>query len=270
VSTFVDTMLVRLSAPGGLLEVIFPDGDAARARIKALLAEVYDLQFATVHDVLAVDVLSVECQRPVFATVRRTGNWLQSLPSTARTDFSVEGNGDRPQWIDLLAETAVTVVLASEPAGAESFSLKDVGEFSTLAEFQAKVPELDLDAFMARHGLSTVDELRAAFRYQAGEVRLKPVPPFDPADPANQQTLRLTIAILVRDTVDLAGALRDVRLITVVQPGFPRQVAAGETRSPHAPLLVLPAGATGGLGLTPEQITEFLAGQRVLAVFEQP
>jgi hypothetical protein len=247
VSTFVDTMLVRLAAPGGLLDVIFPDGDGAR--IKALLGA------ANVHDVLGVDVLSVECQRPIFPTVRRTGNWLQSVPSTTRTDFSVEGSGDSPQWIDLVAETAVSVVVELDPAGAESFSLKDVGEFSTLAEFQARVPELDLDAFMARHGLSTVDELRAAFRYQAGEVRLKPVPPFDPEDPANRQTLRLTVAILVRDTVDLAGALRDVRLI------------ATETR---APMVVLPAGVTGGLGLTPEQITEFLAGQRVLAVFEQP
>ena len=113
------------------------------------------------------------------------------------------------------------------------------------------------------------EDLRAAFHYRDGTVRLAPRPPFDPNDPANRRVLPLTVAVLIRDTIDLVTTLRDVRLLAD-RSGYPRPVAGLEATASHAPLVVLPVDAVAGSGLTVEQITEFLAGQRVLAVFDQP
>jgi hypothetical protein len=270
VGAFADSILVRLSTPDGLRDLVFAEGDPDRTRVRALFAEAYDLPFATVHDVVDVQVTGVECQRPVFPAVRRTGNWLQTIPAGSRTDFTVEGRGAEPRWIDVVAELAVTVVLAVDPGGLASLTFRDLGGFASLEEFRAKFGYFDLDAFMAEHGLTTVDDLREAFRYQIGEVRLKPIPPFDPDDPAHRRVFRFALAVLVREDVDLTGTLRDVRLLTAGEAGYPHQVDAAEARAAYAPLLVFPADTAGGGGPDQQRITDFFAGQRVLAVFEQP
>jgi hypothetical protein len=269
VSSFIDTSLVRLSTPDGLRALVFPETDTGRARIRTLLSAVYPLPDATVHTVVDVAVLELDCQRPSFATVRRTGNWLQVVPVATRTDFTMDTAVEQPRWTDLLAELSVTVVVDADPGGLGSFELRDLPAFATLAEFQAAAPGLDLAAFMATHRLSTVDDLRAAFHYQGGTVRLAERPPFDPADPANRRVLPLPVAVLIRDAIDLVATLRDVRLLAE-RAGYPRQVAGVDATAAHAPLVVLPTAAVADSGLTAEQITEFLAGQHVLAVFDQP
>ena len=47
---------------------------------------------------------------------------------------------------------------------------------------------------MAEHHITTVEELKAAYHYLLGEIKLKDLPPFDPTAPANQHRFELNLA----------------------------------------------------------------------------
>ncbi|MGW6058058.1 hypothetical protein [Streptomyces sp. NPDC055189] len=243
--------------------------------MRTLFAEVYDLPFAAIHDVAAVDVLSTECQHPLFPARLLTGRWTQTLPEHRRTDIEYEGTGSvGPVWVDVDAELAVTLILAVDPGEVESFRVSDLGAFTTLDDFRAKFRYFDLDAFMIKNGLHTVEDLRRAFRYLLGELRLRPLPAFDPADPVHRRRFLLRLSVLVRDTVDAAAALRDVRIVLHTAERTlaysPQGPAAAEARAPLAPLLVFSSTGLAPGGPTREQLTAFFAGQNILAVFQDP
>lgn len=274
-SEFVDATLLRLADPAALKELVFPAGDAGHTRIRALFAEVFDLPYATVQDVLAVEVSAVRCEVPLFASSAIVGNWTRTLPSSCRTEVQYEASsGTASGWIDVTADLAVTVVLAIDPGEIESMSFGGIGDFATLDEFRAKFRYFDLDAFMAAHGLRTVEDLRRAFQYLRGEIRLSPVPAFDPADPANQRRYVLRLAVLVREEADAAAVLRDVRSILATAErtvSYRRDVDdTAEAHAPWAPLVVFPSTAVTGGGPTADQLTQFFASQRVLAIFQTP
>ncbi|GAA3436243.1 hypothetical protein [Kutzneria kofuensis] len=271
VTAFVDSTLVRLSTPDGLRDLVFPSDDPAHTRIRALFAEVYRLPDAAVHDVSGVTVQSVTCQQPLFPQVQRIGNWMQTIPAHTRTDFTVEGNDhNSPQWMDLDARLTVDTVLTVDPGEVESWRIGDIGEFATLDEFRAKFSYFDLDAFLTEHRISTVEQLRDAFHYLRGEIRLKPAPPFDPADPRNGRRFPLRVAVLVRDIIDIAAALRDVRLVASAcqrETGYQGDSDVAEATAACAPLLVFPASAVPATGLTQAQLTDFFTRQRAVAAF---
>lgn len=266
-----DTILLRLANGAGLRDVVFPASDTGRTRIRTLFGAVYQLPYAVIHDITAVDVAPPECARPMFPVVRRTGNWTQTMPGHMRTDVDITGSdGAAPRWIDIVADLSVTVVLAIDPGELASFRISDIGDFTTLDEFAAKFRYLDLDAFMRENGLTTVEDLRRAFHHLLAEVKLRPTPPFDPTDPASSRRLPLRIGVLIRDSIDLTAALRDVRQMAaaqgpVVDERHDRDFA--EISAAIAPLVVFPAEAVTGSGFTKEQITAFFASQQVLAVF---
>lgn len=272
-SPFVDATLMRLSDPAALRDFLFPAGDGRQLR--ALFAEVYDLPFAAIHDVADVQVLRSECQRPVFPARLLTGSWTQTLPDHRRTDVRYEGSeGAGPVWIDLDAELWVTLVLAVDPGEVESFRIAPLEGFGTLEEFRDRFSQFDLDAFMSERGLRTADDLQRALRHLIGEVRLRPLPAFDPADPAHRRRFPLRLSVLVRDTVDVTAALRDVRTLLHTAEhalAYRRQGPAdAEARAPLAPLLVFSSAGLPAGGPSPEQLSVFFAGQNVLAVFQDP
>ncbi|ATL67462.1 hypothetical protein [Nocardia terpenica] len=270
-SQLVDTTLLRLATTAGIHDLVFPASDTGRTRIRTLLSAVYQLPYAAVHDVTAVDVLDTACARPLFPLVRRTGNWTQTMPGHIRTDVDLVGSdGAAPHWIDITADLSATVVLEMDPGELASLRVGDLGDFATLDEFRAKFHYFDLDAFLRDHHLSTVDDLRRAFRYLLAEVRLKPAPAFDPTDPANTRRLPVRIAVLIRDAIDVTGALRDVRqVLGALDPVVDEHTDAdfAEVVAPLAPAVVFPAAAVAGSGLTQDQLTAFFASQNVLAVF---
>jgi hypothetical protein len=271
----VDATLLRLADPAVLKDLVFPADDAGHTRIRALFAEVLALPYAAVHDVLAVDVSNVECEVPLFPVRVVTGNWTQTLPANSRTEVQYEAvDGAALCWVEVTAELSVTAVLAIDPGDVESVQFSDLGAFATLDEFRAKFRYFDLDAFMAEHGLHTVEDLRRAFAYLRGEVKLRPVATFDPQDPANQRRYRFRLAVLVRDQVDVAAALRDVRTVLAAAERtvpYRRDVDdAAEARAPWAPLLVFSAAGVPPGGPTQDQLTQFFASQRVLAIFQTP
>ncbi|MEV8630878.1 hypothetical protein AB0395_04405 [Streptosporangium sp. NPDC051023] len=270
-SAFTDGLMLRLHAPGGLPDLLFPADATGQARIRRLVSTLYDLPSAAVHDVLKVEVTAEEYQWPLFRPRLLAGTWIRTTPDHARTDVQYEGReaGAAPEWIDLSLQVTATVVLELDEGRIESVVLGDIGAYATLAEFQAKFRYFDLAGYMARHGLTTVDELRRAYRHLLGEIKLAAPPPFDPADPANQRRLRLDLAVLIREAVDVTEALRSARLVCDLAEravGVRRAPDDLASRSPFAPVLLLPKAAVSAHSTPEAELLDFFASQDVLAI----
>jgi hypothetical protein len=266
--------MLSFSDPAQLRELVDPAADTTHQRVRQLFAAVYALPFAALHDVVSVDVLMSDFQRPLFPRRTLTGTWTQTIPNLARTDLSYEGlTGLPPEWLDLAARLALTVVLQIDPGQVESIMMSDIGEFASLADFEAKFRFFDLAGFMAEHHITTVDELKQAYRYLLGEVKLAAPPAFDPADPANQRRFELNLAILIRDGIDVAACLRDVRLARELAErtvAYQREVGEAEVQAPFAPVVLLPSDAVAATGFTEAALATFFAAQDVLTVFIGP
>jgi hypothetical protein len=273
-STFVDQAMLSLSDPAQLRELVDPATDSTHQRVRQLFSAVYALPFAALHDIVQVDVLMTDFQRPLFAPRTLSGTWTQTVPSHVRTDVMYEGlTGLSPEWLDLAARLALTVVLEVDPGEVESILIADIGEFASLAEFEAKFRYFDLAGFMAEHHITTVDELKRAYRYLLGEIKLAAPAAFNPADPANQRRFDLNLAVLIRDGIDVATCLRDARLARELMERtvpYRREVAEANVQTPYAPVLVLPSDAVAATGFTAAELGEFFAAQDVLAVFISP
>jgi hypothetical protein len=274
VAGFVDEVMVLLQDPAELADLLAPASDPTHQRLKRMFAAAYSLPFATLHDVVDIDVDATEFQRPLFPPKRLAGTWLQTIPTHVHTDVTYEGvDGLTPEWVDLAAYLSVTVVLEVDAGEVESLRISDLGEFTTLAQFEAKFRFFDVAGFMEEHHLNTVDDLKRAFRYLLAEVKLKAPSPFDPNDPANQRRFPLQLAVLVRASIDLVGALRDARLAREAVEralAYRRELDGAEVRTPYAPLLVFPQAAVANTPFTEAQIDDFFASQSIVALFVTP
>jgi hypothetical protein len=270
-ATFRDRVLLELSDAGQLAGLLLPAGDTTGSRVRTMLGASYDLTSARIDSVRSVAVTSVVLERPLFPVGRQTGGWQQTVPTFTRTDLSLDVPAPAdPVWVDLLAQLSVTVVTEVDPGGAESVLAKGFDEFTTLDEFRARFVFIDLDEFMARHHITTVEELRDAFDYIVTEVRLRTPPPFDPADPANTHILAVTLAAAVVDPLDLAEGLRTVRLIQAATKDLtgpkPASVPA-EPVAAYATAAVFATAALGAAGLTAAEVEQLYAQQGVVSLF---
>jgi hypothetical protein len=270
VTGFRDRVLLELSDPAALGAALAPAGGSGDGRVRTILAAAYDLSAARIDQVLGAQVRQVTLQRPLFPAGRQDGVWSQTQPSFTRTEFtlSLPAPAD-PVWVDLLAEIDVTVVAEVDPAGAESVLSRAFDDFTTFDEFRARFSFFDLDAFLARHHISTVEELRNAFDYVVTEIQLRTPGAFDPNDPANTHTLPVTLAAVVVDPFDLAAGLRATRLVREAAKGLPGGPVAGipaEVTEPYATAVVV---AADGLpdGITAADVEQIYAGQGVASLF---
>ncbi len=272
-SAFVDKVLLRLRDPLQVKALVAPPADTSFDTIKALFAAVYDLPAASLESVKSVQVVSSEFERPIFVPERRTGTWTKTIPAHERTDVLYEStNGMKPQWVDVVTRLRVTVVLEADPGEVESITVESLDDFTTLAQFKAKFGFFDLDAFMAEHGITTVDELKRLADYLLAEVKLKALPPFDPDDAANERQFDLELAILVRDTIDAAAALRDAKLTVALLEhalAYHRELGEAEVRTPLAPVLIFPDDALPA-GIGAGDLRAFYAAEGVLALLTPP
>jgi hypothetical protein len=273
VSAFVDKVLLELHDPVKMKTLVAPPADATFDRIKALFAAVYELPAASLASVKSVQVVGSEFERPIFVPERRTGTWTKTIPGHERTDVVYEStNGTKPQWVDVVANLRVTVVLNADPGELDTITTQSIDDFTTLAQFKAKFRFFDLDAFMAEHGITTAAELKRLAHFLLAEVKLKAPPAFDPNDPANERRFDLQLAILVRDTVDVAEALRDAKLTVALLEHaltFRREVLEAEVRTPLAPVLIFPDDALPA-GVTAGELQAFFASERVLVLLTPP
>jgi len=122
---------------------------------------------------------------------------------------------------------------------------------------------------MASHGMTTVEELRRAYRYLLTEIRLSEPVPFVSGDPANERRLTLDLAILVRDVVDITGQLRSARLVLdLAERGiaYERSREGMDVLAPLAPILVIPESAIAASGIPEAELLAFFTSQDVLAI----
>jgi hypothetical protein len=271
---YADRMMVALSDRAALVELVAPHSDTNGTRIRTLLALGYDFPFAAVRAVTKVTSLSFRCQQALFPPVTTSGTWTTTNPEYARTDISHDTSGTvQPQWLDIVAEFAVDVVLEADGGGVDSIRIDDIGDFVTLEQFRQKFRYFDLDAFMAEHDLTTVDDLKNAFQYLRAQIRLTQPPPFDPGDPANSRRFPLRVAMLLREVIDIAGVLRDVRLAiraadrsTATRP----TVHEGQPKGAVVPVVAFPDAALAATGLSAPELTAFFAAQDIVALLHTP
>lgn len=273
-SLFVDRLLLQLSNSTQLIQLLDPPGDANHTRLRALLNTMYDLEFATIHDVRNVQVRRAESERLLLTTHPTRGTWTQTIPSYTRTDVVYEGSDKlEPLWFDIGAEIGLTLLLEVDAGEVESIVTHAIENFKTLAEFQAHFLFFDLAAFMAEHGITAVDELREYAQYLLAEIRLRTPPVFDPNNPANLHSYTLDLAVFIRETIDVAGALHDVKLARIVTErtqSYRKEFEGNEILVPYAPIVIFPEAALAGLPFDANALQTFFATEGVLALFLTP
>ncbi|HMN31286.1 MAG TPA: hypothetical protein PKE45_24255, partial [Caldilineaceae bacterium] len=84
----MDQLLVQFRDPTQLTQLLAPASDATQARLHTLLGAVYEMPFATIHDIRNLQVAQIEFQKPLFPPERLTGTWQQTIPSYTRTDLN--------------------------------------------------------------------------------------------------------------------------------------------------------------------------------------
>jgi hypothetical protein len=270
VTSFRDSALLQLSDPAAFGAALAPADGSGDGRVRTILAAAYDLSATRIDQVRSAQVGQLALQRPLFPVGRQDGVWSQTQPSFTRTEFTLNLPAPAdPIWIDLLAGIDVTVVAEVDPSGAESVLSRAFDDFTTFDEFRARFSFFDLDAFLARHHISTVEELRDAFDYVVTEIQLRTPGVFDPNDPANTHTLPVTLAAVIVDPFDLAAGLRATRLVRQAAKGLAGASVVGvpaEVTEPYATAVVV---AAGGLpdGLTAAQVEQLYAGEGVACLF---
>ena len=273
-SQLIDQLLLQYSDPAQLIQLLTPASDPGQTRLRTLISAVYDLPFATLHRVSKVQVASVERQRPLLALSTLRGQWQQTVPTYTRTDLLLEQEQPvAPLWLDLLVKLDLTLLLEVDQGAVESILTHNLADFNTLDEFRNQFRFIDLAAFMASHGITTVEELKEAYHYLITEIRLRTPPVFDPNDAANQHRFSLDVAMLLRELIDVTEALRAakwVRQVADQRASYQRTVPNAEVRSTFAPLLIFPATALNGLPFTAETLQSFFAAEQVLTLFVTP
>jgi hypothetical protein len=273
-NVFVDKMLLQLSDPLQLVQLLAPTTDPNHAHLLTLLNAVYDSQFATIHDVRNVTVQQMEFQKLLLTTHRTQGTWTQIIPSYMRTDVFYESSDKlEPLWLDVFAEVSLTLLLEIDSGQVESITVQALEKFNTLDEFKAYFIFIDLPAFLAEHGIKTVEELKEHGRYLLTEIRLRQPPVFDPNDPANLYPYSLKLATFIRDSIDIAATLHDIKLARAVVERiqiYRKEFNGSEVLAPYAPMIIFPQEALTGSPFTADQLQKFFAGQGILALFLTP
>jgi hypothetical protein len=272
-ASFRDRALLALSDPTRLGAALLPAGDTDAQSIRTMLASTYDLAAVRVDQVRTAAVRNVTVEQPLFAVSRRDGVLTQTVPAYTRTELTVNvPQPATPVWLDLLAQLDVTVVTeVTDPGGAEAVLAKGFDDFTTFDEFRARFTFFDLDAFLAKHHISTVEELRDAFDYVVAEIRLRRPAAFDPNDPANVHILAVTLAAVVVDPFDLAEGLRAARLVREAARdliGPTPTTIPTESIAAYATAVVFAADA--GDATFVAAVEQLYASQKVVGLFVNP
>lgn len=234
-SLFVDQILLQLSDTAQLIQLLSPTADTQHSRLLTLLNTMYDLQFAIIHDVQNIAISQVEFQRLLLTTHEQRGTWTQSSPNHMRTDVVYEGSDKlEPLWLDIAAKINLKLLMEVDRGEVQSIHTQPLDQVT---------------------------------------IQLKKPPPFDPNDPANIYNYTLNVAILIRDTIDVAATLHDVKLASTVTErivSYSKEVDVAEVLALYASIVIFPQAALSGLPFQPVALQNFFAKEGVLALFITP
>lgn len=270
-ASFRDSVLAEFSDATKLGELLLPPSDTDRRAIRTALGATFDLAAARIERVQGATIREIVLEHPLFPLGRQRGTWEQTVPHYTRSELMLQVSApDVPVWVDLLVRLDVTVVAEVDPAGAEAVLVSGFDDFTTLDEFRARFAFIDLDAFMAAHHLSTVEDLRDAFDYLVAEIRLRQPSPFDPNDPANVHTLHVTLAMIAIDPLDLTDGLRAARLVSRAAQGIvakPPTSIPVEVIAPYSIAVIFSQAALTGSGFTAAMVRDLFAQVGVMTLF---
>jgi len=173
----------------------------------------------------------------------------------------------------MAVQLQLTLVLEVDAGQVESILLREADDFTSLADFRARFRFFDVDRFLAEQEITTVKQLRDRHEYLVAEITLRALPAFDPNAPGNQRRYPLPVAVLIRDSIDLAATLRDAKLARVAAErslAVQRQVDTAEVITPYAPLVIFPAAALNGTPFTADGLQAFFAAEHILALVMTP
>src|SRR2546423_1621309 len=115
---------------------------------------------------------------------------------------------------------------------------------------------------MDEHGLKTVEELREHAQYLRAEIRLKQL-----GTEAKPYSYSLSITVFIRDGIDIAATLHDIKLARVVSErvlAYGREFNGNEVLAPYAPIVILPRAALNGGPFREDALQPFFANQGIL------
>ncbi|WP_419707423.1 hypothetical protein [Promicromonospora sp. NFX87] len=271
-ATFTDRALVWLNDPATLGELLRGPDAPVFPHLERLVAAVYSPDGVQLDRVAGATVLDVDPMRPLAGADRLSLTWQRTQPGFELADLrgTLTRTGSEV-WADLYAKVRLDLVAEVDPGGIESAVSTSIDNIASLADFRSRFRFLDLDDFLARMRISTVQELRESAEYVLTEVRLRPLPPFDPDDPANAGSVTVDLALAVLDQRDLAAGLRAARRLraagAAADPGRTDPVF-GTARNPYALAVVLPTAAAGDPDDTAVDALFSAAG--VLPLFADP
>lgn len=271
-ATFTDRALVWLLEPGNFGDLLRGAPAPSFPRLERLVSAVFDPAGVTIDRIAGAAVLEVSPMRALTGADRLDLTWQQHQPSFQLSDLrgSLVRTGAEV-WADLYATVRLDLVAEIDPGGIESALSTSISDITSLADFQSRFRFLDLDDFLARMRISTVEELRESAEYVLTEVRLRELQPFDPADPANAKSVTVDVAVAVLEERDLAAGLRAARRLRAVDaaadPGR-ADPAFGPARHPYALAVVLPPAAAGDPA--DDAVDALFAAAGVLALIADP
>jgi hypothetical protein len=271
-ATFTDRALVWLHEPAALGELLRGPDAPSYPHLERLVAAVYAPDGVQLDHVAGATVVDVTPMKSLAGTDRLNVTWQQTQPAFELADL--RGSLTRAGvevWADLYASVHLDLVAEIDPGGIESSVSTSIDNITSLADFRSRFRFLDLDDFLARMRISTVEELREAAEYVLTEVRLKPLPPFDPDDPANTGSVTVDVALAVLDQRDLAAGLRAARRLRAAGAGAGAgrsDPVFGVARNPYALAVVLPPAAAGDPD--DDAVDALFAAAGVLPLFADP
>ncbi|SRR6266511_3868972 len=272
-SEFVDSMLLSLSDPEALTRLLDPPADTGHTRIRSLIDAMYAAPFARIHEVRKLATRNVELARPLFPLRENRGSWAAMTPDYGRADLHWdEVDRGAPIWVDLVADLSVTLVLEVDTGEVESILVRQIEDIVSLDDFRSRFRIFDLDAFLAKHHITTVEDLRERYSYLLTEIKMRQPPAFDPADPKNEASYELGAAITIRDSLEVVEALRAAKLSRVLlerTASYRTQAGVGELEvlSPYASVVVFPQAALTGTPFTDAGLRALFAREGVVAIF---
>ncbi|MBD8060002.1 hypothetical protein IC607_13590 [Cellulomonas sp. JH27-2] len=271
--SFADRALAQLHDAGALAALLKGPAAADYPHLRRLVDEVYATDGVELDSITDAVVQTVRPEHALAGADRVALTWSQQQPTYTTADLRglVERTGDEV-WADLYATVLLDVVAAVDPGGIESAVTHAIEHITSLADFRSRFRYLDLDAFLARRRITTVEELRESAEYVLAEVHLKPAPPFDPADPVNARTITLDVALAVREDRDLVAALRAARRLRAAGAAGPpgsADATFGHPSRAFAVAVVLPAATAAGQP-DDDAVDALFATAGVLPLFASP